>query len=214
MRRLCTASSFPLTHKLQSNYFPPQPVWNVPQMNAGILTSSLQVTSSLGVLRASVTSRISCHCESSSDSLCCRLCLLWTAMLIEGLNECSAARGLRSHGGLCSKKRKKKPAAYFFGSVSVTTKQTGNQYYRYLFCVFCFKWKKKKVFKKDSNYFHRASETSRCSETSGVPCCQCADWLGERGGGSLPSVYLFQKHASFKKQRHTGSVYGQLKGSQ
>lgn len=74
-------------------------------MNTGILASSLQVTPSLGVLHASVTSRISCHCESASDSLCCRLCILWTAMLVKSLNYPCATKSWRSYGGLKKKKQ-------------------------------------------------------------------------------------------------------------
>lgn len=125
-------------------------------------------------------------------------------MLVKSLSYPCATRSLRSYGGL----KKKKTLLHNFLEVflSITRKQG---IYLQLY-VFLFLLLLRKEVKKDYNYFQRASETSRCLETSRVPCCPCADSLR----GSLPNVYLLQKHTSSKKRRDAGSVYEQLKGSQ
>lgn len=149
MQRFCTASPFPLTYKVQSNCFPPQPVWNAPQWTLESSLPPLQVTTSFGVLHASVTSRISCHCESASDSLCCRLCILWTTMLAESLSYPCATRSLRSYGGL--KKKKKKLCCIIFWKCFFprTRKQRIYlQLYGFFFCLFLLLLRKE-VKKKD-----------------------------------------------------------------
>lgn len=199
-------------------------------MNTGILTSSLQVTTSFGVLHASVTSRISCHCECASDSLCCRLCILWTAMLLKSLHYSCATRSLRSYGGWCSekeknKKKNKKPklcCIHFWKCfhhqkpvhLSTALCCCGVFFFNYfVLCwvvFFFFFWGNKRLEKK-------ILITSREPQRHpGVwrPLVRPAVTVQPDSGESLPNVYLLQKHTSSKKQRDTGSVYEQLKGSQ